>query len=142
MKNVRRLRILPAAIWSLLKRRSVIGSEKGVSLVEVLVALAITGSAVVMFLSSLSTGSKAVGSIYEKTAAEDVARSQLEYTKSQDYAAAPASYDNIASLPPGFTVSTEASAIADRDNNIQRITVTVYHNGEPVLVKEDYKVNR
>jgi type II secretory pathway pseudopilin PulG len=139
---MRGIRTPPAAIRDLLKRRAAIGREEGIGLVEVLVALSIMGSAVVMFLSSLSTGSKAVGSIYERTTAANVARSQLEYTKSQDYTVAPASYDNIASLPPGFTVSAEASAIADKDNNIQRITVTVYRDGEPVFVKEDYKVNR
>lgn len=139
---MRGIRTPPAAIRDLLKRRAAIGREEGIGLVEVLVALSIMGSAVVMFLSSLSTGSKAVGSIYEQTTAENVAQSQLEYTKSQDYAVAPASYDNIASLPPGFTVSAEALAIADRDSNIQRITVTVYRDGEPVLIKEDYKVNR
>jgi len=122
--------------------------QDGSSFVEVLIALAITGSAIVMFLSSLSTGSRAVGILYDQSMAENVARSQLEYTKSQEYVPiAPGkqshqSYALVVSLPPGFTVSAEATETAQGDDNIQKITVTVYHDGKGVMVKEDFKVNR
>lgn len=117
-------------------------SEKGMTLAEVLVAVAITGTLVTMLLTSLSTGSRAVGTMYESSTAEGIAQSQLEYTRSQSYMTAPATYDSITSLPPHFTVSSEASAIDGRDGNIQKITVTVYRDSEPVLIKEDFKVNR
>jgi len=139
---MRRTRTPLAALHVLLRRIAAIRRQEGAGLVEVLVAVAIAGSAVVMFLSSLSTGSKAVGAMYERVMAENVAQSQLEYTKSQDYVLSPSSYETVASLPPDFTVSAEASAVPDRDVNIQKITVTVYRDGESVLVKEDFKVNR
>lgn len=131
-----------AAAQGLLRRIARIRQQEGMSLVAVLVALAITAGAVIMFLSSLSTGSKAVGVVNERTIADNVARSQLEYTKSQPYAPVPTSYDSITSVPPYFTVSVEATAVTDRDENIQKIAVTVYHNGEPVLLIEGFKVNR
>lgn len=134
--------IPPTLTKGLLRRITAIRGEKGTGLVEVLVACAITGIVVVMFLSSLSTGSKAVGIIYERTTAENLARSQLEYTKSQDYIPAPASYDTIVSISSGFTVSAEASPVADRDDNIQKIAVIVYRDGEPIMSMEDFKVNR
>ena len=139
MEGTRKLRTVAQA---LLRRIAAIRNQEGMALVEVLVAVAITGGVVVMLLSSLSTGSGAVGIMYERTTAENLARSQLEYTKSQEYLLAPSSYDTIVSLPPDFTVSAEASAVTDRDDNIQKITVRVYRDGEPVLVKEDFKVNR
>lgn len=135
-------RILSTINHYLLRRLTLIRRENGASLAEVLIALAIAGTIVVLFLSSLSTGARAVGVIYEHTTAENLARSQLEYTKSQDYVTAPADYDSIPSLPPGFTVSAEASAVTDRDDNIQKITVTVYRDEKTVLIMEDFKVNR
>ena len=129
---VRRLPGLPA----LLRR------QEGIGLVEVLIALAITGGVVVLLCNTLSTGSRAVGIMQERTIAENVARAQLEFTRSQDYIPAPASYDVIESLPGDFTVSADASSVADRDENIQRITVTVYRDGDPILTEEDFKVNR
>jgi len=133
---------LLTGIRGLLKRAIALRRQDGISLVEVLVALAITGGTVAIFLTGLSTGTKGVEVTYEQTMAENVARSQLEYTKSQEYLPVPASYDTISSLPVDFTVSVEASAVADRDEDIQKITVTVYRSGETVLVKESFKVNR
>ena len=133
---------LHVAIRAILRKIVSLHRQDGISLVEVMVALALTGSVVVMSLSSLTTGSKAVGALYEQTMAESVAQSQLEYTKHQDYIPIPANYDTIPSLPSGFTVSVEASDIASRDENIQKIKVTVYRDGDPILFKEDYKVNR
>jgi len=126
----------------MLRKLAALRRQEGMSLVGVLVALAITGGAVVMLFNGLSTGSKGVAYMYERTTAENVARSQLEYTKSLAYVAAPTSYESIVSLPSGFTVSATASSVADRDDNIQKITVTVYRDGEPVMVKEGFKVNR
>ena len=135
-------RRLLAATHSLLRRTTPLHHQEGISLVEVLVAVAITGSAIIMLLSSLSTGSKAVGILYERVIAEDLARSQLEYTKSQSYLVAPASYAIITPLPHDFTVYANALAVTGRNNNIQKIVVTVYRNNKPLLVKEDFKVNR
>ena len=125
-----------------LLRRIAAIQQEGFGLVEVLIAVAITATAIVMFLTTLSTGSRTVGLMYERTTAENLARSQLEYTTSQDYMPTPASYDTTAPIPPGFAVSAEASPVADRDGNIQKITVTVYRNGKSILSMEKFKVNR
>jgi len=116
--------------------------QRGIGLVEVLIALAITGIAVVAFLSSLYAGTRTVSIIYERVTAENLARSQLEYVKSQDYITAPATYETLPSVPPDFTITAKASAIDERDDNIQKITVTVSRNGKTLLVLEDFKVNR
>ena len=118
------------------------GGQRGSGLAEVLVALLITGTAVVIFISSLYTGSKTVGIIYERTTVENLARSQLEYVKGQEYTAAPTSYDILPDIPSEFSISAEASAIEERDENIQKITVTVRRNEETKMVLENFKVNR
>ncbi|MEA3442624.1 MAG: prepilin-type N-terminal cleavage/methylation domain-containing protein [Chloroflexota bacterium] len=59
--------------------------QKGQSLIEVLIALAILGIVAVAFLTALSTASKSIIVSDEMTTAESLARSELEYVKSQDY---------------------------------------------------------
>jgi len=105
------------------------------------VAVAITAIAITGLLSALSTGSLAVRRIDRRVTAENLARAQLEYTKSLPYKVAPASYDIITPLPDGYSVTAVGSVLAGRVD-IQKVTVTVVHNGETAVVLEDYKVNR
>lgn len=98
--------------------------------------------AITTFLAAFSTGSLAVGKADKRVTAETLARSQLEYTKSQAYVAAPASYDVITPLPEGYSITADATSISGRDANIQRINVTVERGGEVLLTLEDFKLNR
>ena len=65
------------------------GNQEGFGLVEVLVAVAIVGMTVVALLAALSTGSIGVATTDEQVTAANLARSQLEYTRSQPYAPGP-----------------------------------------------------
>lgn len=123
------------------KRRKVTSSQRGASLVEVLVSVAIAGVVIVVFLSALSTSSGAVRTSGEKVTAVGLARSQLEHTKSSFYRYLPASYDAI-TAPAGYSISVAASAVPGAGEDIQTITVTVYHHGRDLLSVEDFKVNR
>lgn len=116
-------------------------SEAGIGLVEVLVATTILALTLVAFLSALSTGSIGVGTSEERVVAENLARSQLEYTKSQAYLAPPASYATL-TPPAGFSVSADATSIAEGDSAVQRVTVTVSRGSDTLLVIEDFKVDR
>jgi type II secretory pathway pseudopilin PulG len=127
---------------SRLKWKSLTHSNKGFTVVETLIALTILATAVVIFLVGLTAGSRTVALTYEKTTAENLARSQLEYTKSQNYVPVPSSYSIIPSVPSDFSVSVLASQVAGRDNNLQKITVSVYHDRKLVLTLEDLKLNR
>ena len=122
-------------------KRAIEDGQGGVGLVEVLVAVAILGVTLVAFLTAISTGSLGVATTEERVTAENLARSQLEYTKSLAYLAAPASYATV-TPPTGYAVSANATSIAEGDSAIQRITVTVTRNGETLLTVEDYKVDR
>jgi type II secretory pathway pseudopilin PulG len=124
------------------KVRRGIFHQAGFGLVESLVAVAIAGTAVVALLGSLSSGSMAVNIFYEKSTAENLAAAQMEYAKSQPYQATPVSYDTIESLPPGFTVTAEATAIGGRDSYIQKLTVKVYREGRQVYSLEDFRVDK
>ena len=115
--------------------------EAGVGLVETLIAVGILGLALTVLLAAVSTGSLAVSRTEERVAAENVARSQLEYTKSQAYIPLPASYATVTPSPGGYSVAADAASI-DLNIGIEKITVTVSRNGKTLLVVEDYKVNR
>ncbi len=66
--------------------------EKGFSLLEVALALALLGVVAATFLTALATGSKSIMIADERATAESLARTQMEYVRSQEYSAAPWAY--------------------------------------------------
>ena len=60
-------------------------NQKGLTLIEVLIALVILGIVTVALLTALTTSSRALILADEKTTAESLARSQLEYVKNAEY---------------------------------------------------------
>jgi len=58
-----------------------IKNERGFTFVEVVIALAILGVIAAGFLMALATASKAIIIADERTTAESLARSQMEYVK-------------------------------------------------------------
>ena len=115
--------------------------QRGLGLVETLVAVALLGTSVVAFVVALSAGSIAVGKQAEEVVAQGLAQTQLEHTKSQAYNAEASTYPTITS-PAGYSVSVAVSAVPNTDDDIQKITVDILHGGESIIVVEDYKVNR
>ena len=134
-------------------------NQKGFTLIEVLIAIAILGMIAVPFLTALSTSSRALIIADERTTAESLVRSEIEYVKSQDYCNASWSYNvnSTGSTVPGqpdwlvgshalpdnckdYSLTVNASPI---DDGIQKITVTVERdNDKLVLTTSTYKVNR
>lgn len=144
-------------------------SEKGFSLVEVMTAMLIMGIVFVAYLSALATASR-VGSIADERAAmESLARTEMEYVRSQPYSGVPWEY-TVTSLeksrPPGqekpdwwdddhpplldssyagYSVSVSAEGLMDPgiDNEIQKLTVTVTHQGgSRTITLMDYRSMR
>ena len=89
--------------------------EKGFALIEVIIAIALLGIIAAGFLMALSGVSKALVLADERTTAESLARSQMEYAKDQDYITVPgegvgpyeASYQKISGIPGGYTIWSE-----------------------------------
>jgi prepilin-type N-terminal cleavage/methylation domain-containing protein len=114
--------------------------ESGQTLVEILVAVAILGITAVTFFSGFTTSSDIVFSVDERETGKNIAESQLEYVKSQTYAA---SYvpDIIPDEYAGYSANITVSSIASRDGNIQKVTVIIKHQDKEVSRLEGYKVN-
>ncbi len=126
------------------------GNETGVALVETLVALAILGLIAVAFLSGLTTVAQATLIADERATAESLARSQMEYVKNQGYVSNPdpGSYEKITTpadsnysieiLP--VPIDPDTGELSEEDMGIQKITVTVEHNGNQVITLVGYKL--
>lgn len=135
-------------------------NEKGFTLIEVLVALAITSLIVVAFLMAMNIAHRATFISNERTTAESLARSQMEDIKNEPYinysdplhgvyvtTAYPTGYGISFTVIPfdpgtGNPYSDLGGGIFDGDDGIQKIAVTVDHNGNDVLTLEGYKVDR
>jgi len=114
--------------------------ERGAGLVEVLVAVAIMAIVLTIFLSALVTGSLGVSVVHERVTAENLARSQLEYVKNQDYITT-TDYSLI-SVPPSYSAYTITAQSPEISDGLQLITVTVFYDGDPTFRMEEYKVDR
>ncbi len=128
-------------------------NESGLGLSESLVAVAILGTAILSLTMALSTGTLAVGTTREGATAQSLAQSQLAYTKSYPFSSGTTTYPSAAvyhatynphpiTLPAGYSITIMAAATPDNNSDIQKVTATVYRNGESKLTMEEYKVNR
>jgi type II secretory pathway pseudopilin PulG len=113
--------------------------EKGISLIETLIAIALLGIIGGTLLAGMSGVYKATPIAKEQDIGKSLAQSQLEYVLQEEYklsyspAPIPSNYGN-------YTVTIDTDSF--RDGNIEKITVTIRHNGKEVSELEAYKINR
>lgn len=125
------------------KNASTKTNQKGMTLIETIVAVAIIGAVCVVFLSGLAVSSKGTFKIDEQATAESVARSQMEWVQGLRYE------DNTTQYSPanldafndyeGYTANITAEPLHSPEDGIQKITITIVHNGNSVMSIEGYK---
>jgi prepilin-type N-terminal cleavage/methylation domain-containing protein len=134
--------------------------EKGFSLIEVALAIALLGVVAIAFLTALAAGSRYIMIADERATAESLARTQMEYVRSQEYSGAPWNYTVTSSQlsstdeptadwwdpgndnPPLLSSDYDYYTVIVRteplngaiDDGIQVIKVTIQHtvSGEPL----------
>lgn len=112
--------------------------EKGISLLETILALAILGIISASFLGGTATTSTARVTADERTSGKILAESLLETIKKMDYAS---SYDlTVPDEFAGYAANITVQNI--KNNNIQQVFITIEHRNHEVLTLESYKVNR
>ena len=133
-------------------------NEKGLTLIEVVIAIGILGIVAAAFMAALAGASRALFIADERATAESLARTQMEYVKSQPYNSNNGTYDTMSGIPTGYTVygfnqsvptlfaqywNAINHTVSANETGIQKITVTVGHNNKPaVITLVDYKARR
>jgi prepilin-type N-terminal cleavage/methylation domain-containing protein len=119
-------------------------SEKGFSLIEVLVSLAILGLLAVGFLVALATSSRAAVQIDRMDTARALAQSQMEFVKEQPFNLSGQYLINNSVMPqyPGYSVLISSIPATNRDSLIQKITVSITNSGKTIATLQDYKVKK
>jgi len=130
--------VKPARGWS--------GSrEKGITMIETVIGLAIIGLVMVAFLSGLATASKGTILSREQTTAESLVRSEIEYVRSCAYQPDASTYpvDPLLTIPDSWSVpSPVVELVHATDDGLQKVTVSAEHNGEAILSISIYKADR
>lgn len=124
-------------------RRLLQGSSRGLTLVELVIAMALMGIIVVALLGGLSNAIVALHFADVQATAESLARSEMEYLK-QSYNATAANYTDNAPLGyEGYAVSVGFWCL-DEDETLQRVTVEVSHKDrpDPVVTLTGYRADR
>ena len=117
--------------------------QRGLSLTETIIAVAILGITAVAFVYALSTSSVAVREADQELVAQSLARTQIEYIKGCSYNSTATTYP-VLDAPERYIVSVNVTSIPETgdDPDIQKILVTISRDGANILTVEDYKLNR
>ncbi|MEJ2446389.1 MAG: hypothetical protein P8Y37_00385 [Anaerolineales bacterium] len=132
--------------------RTLLKSERGATLVEELVTIAIIGLGIVILVVMITTGALGVKQVDDSVRADTLAKSQIELIKDAPYQADPASspYPTISNLP-GYSVavgieywnaSSNNFQSGVRNDGLQKITVTVTSGATQITQIASYKVDR
>jgi prepilin-type N-terminal cleavage/methylation domain-containing protein len=133
-------------------------SEKGFTLIEVLVATALMSIVGIGLLAALGGASKVLLRADIRETARDLAQAQMEYVQSLDYEEDdpedpednPLFYDPLPDLDdkyPGFDVAVSASRIdrdgnPDNDDGLKKINIEISHNNKLVFTLEGMKLKK
>jgi len=126
--------------------------ERGATLVEELVTIAIIGLGIVILVAMITTGALGVQAVDDSVRADNLARSQLELIADAPYQADPGSspYPAVTGIA-GYTVTvgieywneTTASFQSSlRNDGLQKVTVTVTSGGSQKAQVAGFKVDR
>lgn len=131
--------------------------QKGQTLIEVIIAMAILGIVVSGLLTAMHITYKTTDDVNDRTIAESLARSQLEYIKTCAYDDVhnPPEYGldpdiDLSATPYSDNFQVDITAVrldpsqngTDDDEGIQEVMVTVRAHGDAIFTVVEYKVNR
>jgi Tfp pilus assembly protein PilV len=128
-------------------RKAFQGNSRGFTQLEVVISVALLGGIALALVSAISTAAIALTITDERTTAESLTRSQLEFVKNQPYDDInnPPQYMPLPEVPNGYDIVTTTERLdpcndgTANDDGIQKITITVKHDDKEVITIENYK---
>jgi prepilin-type N-terminal cleavage/methylation domain-containing protein len=128
------------------RKRGNIRCQRGFTLIETVVALAIFTTVAAAFLQGISASSRNIFLADERATAESLARTQMEWAKGAVYSYNATSYEMLPVPSYGdyvfYTVNITAQSLHNPDEGIQKLTVNIGRSGRRIFTLEDYKVDR
>ena len=109
--------------------------QKGLTLIEVLVAAAILAVIGVGLLNALDTNAKATRQLDEKVVATNLATAYFEAIKARDYAETYPEPDDLITVPPQYLVNVDIQFSNDGDPN-DGITWVDYNIDDPQTLQK------
>ena len=115
-------------------------NQKGISVLEELIALALIALSLTIFVGGLSVSSAGVGTVHKRVSSENLARAGLEQIKNVPYETGAGAYEAaIADVPVPVSGYSLMVATQTLETNLQLITITVKSGEQTAFVMEGYK---
>ena len=124
--------------------------QKGISLIETVVALGILACIGVGILMALEANSKATGILDERVVSGNLASAYLESVRQSPFADTYPDAGESITVPVGYSVAVDTYGTNDditwvqpcAGHTLQKIVVTVSHGGNSVLSLSTYRAKR
>ncbi|MGA7677255.1 MAG: type II secretion system protein [Dehalococcoidia bacterium] len=123
--------------------------QRGLTLIETLIALTILAAIGGVFLVGMTTSSRALIVNKDNIIAESLAKSQMEYVKNQPYDDDlnhnPPQYLKLEDIPDGYDIIITPARLNPKgddptnDDGLQEITITITRGEKTVFTLEGYK---
>jgi prepilin-type N-terminal cleavage/methylation domain-containing protein len=121
-------------------KMGIIRDQRGFSLIEVLIALAMAGVIIAGVLMVMGTSTKILVLAKNQEISKDIAASEMEYIRSIPYAG---SYDlsGMPPLPANYDNYTSTVNVTYLEMDEQKIEIEIYWNGTMIFPLTDYRTN-
>lgn len=125
-------------LWKKIPRKC---GQKGMTMLEGVISIAILGGVVITMIYAMSGGALAIKENEQELTVQSLARTQMEYIKSCPYTVNATTYPKI-NTPPSYSISVGVKTVPKTNTNIQKVTANVSREGTLLMSVTDYKLKR
>jgi prepilin-type N-terminal cleavage/methylation domain-containing protein len=113
-------------------------SDKGFTMIETLVAVAILATVGVALLSGLMLSTRALLKTDSSETGKDLAVAQMEYIKNLPYSSTYSPDSNLNPTSGGYSVEISTQSLKP-DHSLQKVTVKILKSGHLIVQLDDFR---